>query len=232
MIGFARSWIKARLDGWLQGAMIRHSKDLDFASQVKARERSAAYAMQHMQDAERFTDRYSLLRYAVGQVRSDGLYCEFGVYKAESINVVAAAAPDKIVYGFDSFEGLPEIWRPGFRSGSFAAQSRGLPRVRGNVRLVRGWFSESLPGFLQEHPGPIAFMHVDCDLYSSTRTVLDALDSRMRAGAVVVFDEYFNYPGWEDHEYRAFQECVSRSGVGYQYHAYNRVDEQVACIIK
>ena len=81
------------------------------------------------------------------------------------------------------------------------------PEVRENVQLIVGLFQETLPGFLAEHPGPIALAHIDCDLYSSTRYVLEHLD--LQPGAILVFDEYHNYPRWREGEYKAFQEFLS-----------------------
>jgi len=47
---------------------------------------------------------------------------------------------------------------------------------------------------------PLAFLHVDCAMYSFWVEVLEGLYDRMQVGAVVVFDEYFNYPNWREHE--------------------------------
>ena len=78
------------------------------------------------------------------------------------------------------------------------------------------------------HAGPAALLHVDCDLYSSTRCIFASLGSRVVPGSILVFDEYFDYPGWEEHECRAFAEFVAEVGLSYEYLAYNRLHEQVA----
>jgi hypothetical protein len=88
----------------------------------------------------------------------------------------------------------------------------------------------SLPPWLSEHPGPIAFMHIDCDLYSSTKTIFDLVDERIQAGTIILFDEYFNYTNWRRHEYKAFQEYVGQKGVTYEYLGYAR--QQVLIRIK
>jgi hypothetical protein len=99
---------------------------------------------------------------------------------------------------------------------------RQLPEVRANVKLYPGWFDVSVPQFAAEHPGtPIAFLHVDCDLYSSTKIIFNNLGDRLRPGSVIVFDEYFNYPDWREHEYKAFQELVLDRSIRYRYVAYN-----------
>ena len=57
----------------------------------------------------------------------------------------------------------------------------GLPWVRDNVVLHKGWFDETLPGFRTAHPAEVSFLHMDADLYSSTRTVLEMLSDRVSA---------------------------------------------------
>lgn len=146
--------------------------------------------------------------------RADGLVLEFGVRFGVSIRQIAALANQQ-VHGFDSFEGLPESWgaEP---SGSYSTLGA-LPMVPGNVTLHRGWFERSLPEFLRSHAGPVRFMNVDCDIYSSTRTVLTLLADRIAPGTVMVFDEYFGHEGWRNDEFRAFQEAASAHGWRYEY---------------
>ena len=50
---------------------------------------------------------------------------------------------------------------------------------------------------------------MDCDLYSSTRTVLQAAEPRLVAGSVIVFDDLLAYPGYADHELKAFSEYAA-----------------------
>ena len=138
--------------------------------------------------------------------------------------------PDKIVYGFDSFDGLPEDWRYDSLKKEFSLDGN-LPQVNGNVRLVKGWFNETLPVFVKSHPQKCAFVHVDCDLYSSTKTIFDTLKNQIGAGTVIAFDEYFNYPGWQEGEYKAFQEFIAETGLEFEYIARTNF-AQVAVKIK
>lgn len=94
----------------------------------------------------------------------------------------------------------------------------GVPRVPG-AELVPGWFDETLPLFLEEHPGPVAFLHIDADLYSSARTVLELVGPRLHTGSVIVFDEFFNYQGWEEY--------VKTTEWQYCYEAFTVDNEQV-----
>mgnify|MGYP000079224382 CR=1 FL=1 len=75
-------------------------------------------------------------------------YLEFGVWQGGSINFFSSKFPNSQFYGFDSFEGLPENWRPGFEKGTFSLNGM-LPKVNANVKLIPGWFNESLPYFLE-----------------------------------------------------------------------------------
>ena len=72
----------------------------------------------------------------------------------------------------------------------------------------------------------MAFLHIDCDLYSSTQTIFNLLSDRIVPGTVILFDEYFNFPNWENHEFKAFQEFVAEKGVKYTYLGFAR--QQVA----
>lgn len=185
------------------------------------------YAREHMEGKPRFPNRLELLKFAISQVSVDGLTLEFGVFSGNTINLIADHQPEKRIFGFDSFKGLPETWTPGTKAGHFARKS--LPEVRENVELVVGWFDRTMPTFLDTHPGPVALLHIDCDLYSSTQTVLIQLAERIVPGTVIVFDEYFNYvAGWRRHEYQAFQEFVRYRRMKYEYIGLVPNKQQVA----
>jgi hypothetical protein len=134
----------------------------------------------------------------------EGDILEFGVYRGESLLYLAERCPERRVYGFDSFEGLPDDWwaRP---KGFFKTEP---PRIEGpNLKLVKGLFQESLPRFLAEWSGRAALLHIDCVLYESTRACLLPILSRCQVGTVVVFDEYYNYPDFAHHEWLAWREA-------------------------
>jgi hypothetical protein len=132
-----------------------------------------------------------------------GYGLEFGVATGGTLALISEYMP---AIGFDSFQGLPEDWRPGFEAGRFACP---VPIV--NADLVVGLFEDTLPGWTP--PGPIGLVHIDCDLYSSTVTVLQHVGQYLDEGCFLVFDEWHGYPGCEQHEQRAWQEYVLRTGV-------------------
>jgi hypothetical protein len=203
-------------------------KNIEFELQRLALSSTAEYVEKTMSQVSSVSDSLDLLKKSIEDwvINKDGLFCEFGVFSGKTINYVANLINSVSIYGFDSFEGLPENWRDGFQKGCFAVSS--LPEVENNVVLVKGWFNETIPGFLQKHPEKISFLHIDCDLYSSTKTVFDYLKDRIQSGTVIVFDEYFNYSGWQQGEYKAFQEFIANTQNKYEYLGYNRMHEQVA----
>ncbi|MCB4824348.1 class I SAM-dependent methyltransferase [Roseicella aerolata] len=200
---------------------------VDRLAELAASIDAANYFSERMGRARPHPDKYALLCEALETRRCDGMIAEFGVFEGRTINFIAEQTRET-VFGFDCFEGLPEDWRPGFPRGTF---SRDVPVVRPNVRLIVGLFEDTLPDFLARHREDMSLLHIDCDLYSSTRTVLRACAPRIRRGTVLVFDEYFNYPGWRGHEFRAFQEFVAETGRAYEYLSLVPSHQQVAVIM-
>lgn len=193
---------------------------------IRALNSSVDYIEQHMPDALGFDTQKEVLEYAMRETRVAGHYLEFGVFTGGTIRYLAGLKREQRFDGFDSFEGLPEAWG-GFSLGRSAFSTGGrLPRVPGNVTLHKGWFSDTLARWREQSSGPVAFAHIDCDLYSSTVDILNALADRFQPGTVIVYDEYFNYPNWERHEFKAWHEFVERTGIEYEYLAYAR--QQVA----
>jgi len=152
---------------------------------------------------------------AIEFIDIEGHAAEFGVYKGGTLDVLARNL-EGIVWGFDSFQGLPSAWVKSERSerpkGHFATGKRpeGMPD---NVRFAQGMFVHILPEWKQRYEGPFRFMHVDCDIYESALEVLTILDDRIVPGTVIVFDELVDdwagaYPFWRDGEWRALNEWV------------------------
>jgi len=114
---------------------------------------------------------------------------EFGVWKGTSLHLIRDTLASRYdVYGFDSFQGLPEDWpETDCKKGHFSTQ--GLePYVPGAV-IFAGWFKDTLPTYLFQAQ-PIALIHLDCDLYSSTKEVLVALNRFIMPGTILVCDEW------------------------------------------
>ena len=151
---------------------------------------------------------------AMDAVVGDGMLVEFGVWTGRSLNHIARRFPDRTVYGFDSFEGVPDPWI--FREKAFR-DIPAIPAVGENVELVQGWFDVTIPAFLDIHAGPCAFINIDSDVYSSAKTIFDCLGDRIIPGTVIFFDEFFNYPGWKTGEFKAWTEFVEDRHVKFEY---------------
>lgn len=197
--------------------------------------------MKRPEELEKIPDlRYKALNYVFenDMVPTNGLWLEFGVYAGGTINRIAKYAKGNLVYGFDSFEGLPGPWTGRIESWDTTGAERGstygagtfslggvLPKVDDNVRLIKGWYKDSLPPFLSANPGPVAFLHVDSDIYSSAKDIFNNLKSRIVNGCVIVFDELVGYKSFEEHEWKAWWEFVEENNITFEWIGGNRSGE-------
>jgi Macrocin-O-methyltransferase (TylF) len=192
------------------------------ALQKRALSETMDFIVKDMPEAVSFDTPRELMDFAIKSAKVDGIVAEFGVNQGGTINFIGRKLPKHEIHGFDSFEGLPESWSGNqMEAGSFNNGGR-MPKVPANVQLHKGWFSDSLPKWSPTNKDkPIALLHVDCDLYSSTVTIFDHLEKQIVPGTVIVFDEYFNYPAWQVHEHKAFREFLARTGRSCRYTAYS-----------
>lgn len=155
---------------------------------------------------------HACLRSYVKQAPPDGLIMEFGVYGGDTLRALAGGTT-RMVYGFDSFEGLPEAWN-NLPVGQFKTE---IPKfTEPNIELVVGWYADTVPAFAASHPDPVALVHIDCDLYQSAKCVFDHFHARFQNGTIIVFDEFIGYTGWEEHEFKAFAEMLETTGYGWE----------------
>jgi hypothetical protein len=177
-----------------------------------------------------YSSRLKLIKYGLEQAKlNDGdIAIEFGVCTGESLSVMSMLCPKCKIYGFDSFEGLPHD-ELGWKKGQFA-HSMQLDYPTGpNVELIKGWFSDTLPPFVEKIDlGKVRFVHVDSDLYSSAKDIFNTLFKRLPHEVTIVFDEYWNFKGWKDTEFKAFKEFLDETGRTYTYEAYMDCGQQVA----
>lgn len=175
-------------------------------------------------------------------VKLDGLWLEFGVFTGRSIEQFSRKAPNNI-YGFDCFEGLPEYWDennpkgcyglggnipPGYIVGeNHSMFNTSLPTNwkpwPENVKLIKGYFEDTLPLFLKKFSGDVAFVHIDGDLYSSAKTVLENLKPRFKKGSIILFDEIVDYDSYREHEIKAFAEFLLETDFNYIPHLYQNL---------
>lgn len=171
--------------------------------------------------------RRELWKYAASLVHDPSLpWAEFGVGEGESFDWFGLTKPrGNTLLGFDSFAGLPEPWSGHgvghWRSDVYRADRR-------DIKIVAGLFADAIdrPDAQAALVPQLGLVHLDADLYSSTKTILERIADRIGPGTVIIFDEFYAYAGWTDHEARAFREFVHERGVRFEYLA--RADGQVA----
>ena len=161
-----------------------------------------------------------------------GDYVEFGVYHGTSLSCIyeareAMRLPHMRLFGFDSFEGLPEsaaseddgVWMPGQYRSTLELTRENLRRwgvPDDAVTLTKGWFSETCTPAVRQRLGitKASVIMVDCDLYSSSVDALAFCEPLIHSQAVIVFDDY-NASGLADKhmgERRAFDEFLDAHG--------------------
>ncbi len=139
-----------------------------------------------------------------------GDYVEFGSWGANTLNLayqqMHLSGRPRHLWAFDSFEGLPPAgdprdehpgWQPGSDHGQGgvdkfheACAAHGIPSDA--YTAVAGYYSESLPPLGDDlPPNDIALAYVDCNMYTSTVSVLEFLRPRLKHGMILAFDDYF-----------------------------------------
>jgi O-methyltransferase len=133
-----------------------------------------------------------------------GDYLEFGVYRGTSFVLAASSAAryglnTMRYFAFDSFQGLPEAEGKVFAHGEFECSEQNFTRIitKAGVPIdkvvkVKGWYNESLTKDIKEKYKleRAAVVHVDCDLYSSTKDVLAFIEDIIQVGTIIIFDDW------------------------------------------
>ena len=153
----------------------------------------------------------------IDHVSIDGHWMEFGVREGDTIGWLLEQKPGQVIHGFDSWEGLPEEWKTGGKDYAAGSMAVPMPKFPDNVHLHKGWFDQTLRPWMTENSGPVAYLHIDSDLYSSAIYVLDTLNERLVPGTLIVFDELSNFRlsgklnNWPIHEWRAMFEWMEKN---------------------
>jgi len=158
----------------------------------------------------------------------DGLWLEFGTWKGQTLDLISQYT-DNRVYGFDTFSGLDYGWESAREGNIKSFDIGGIPPktvipinpyvrfgscgeerlFKDNVEFVCGLFEDTLSDFLRSKNRKISFIHIDCDIYESTKIIFESCFDFMKNGCIVVFDELVNYDGYENHELKALTEFMS-----------------------
>ena len=171
---------------------------------------------------------YSITTSLLNDKNKDYYYLEFGVFKGESANFFSKYVNN--FYCFDSFEGLKEDWAgTNAPKGTFNLDKK-IPKLNSNVVPIAGWVEDTLDNFLKEHDPKINFVHLDMDTYNSTKFTLEKLKPYLVKNSIILFDELYNYVGWEDGEYKALREVFKEEE--FEYKAFTIHTDKCAIQIK
>lgn len=191
------------VDGVLQGIPVKHVDAL-------------------FDEADRwYSYKLMSLHSALSDVSLPGDCVELGVYRGRCGRFLASLLDgDRRLYLLDSFEGLPEDWVGPWKKGAFGLAPEEVPVFeQSNVEVIPGWFADTIPELLRRLKRPLALIHVDADLYSSTIDALNALNPAIVPGTVILFDEYVMQIDGEfsDDEHRALLDWSAAHGRTFEY---------------
>lgn len=136
---------------------------------------------------------YTMLEFGVAQGASLERLCRYRDVLARRIGIKQRVT----CVGFDTFAGLPDRrpedvaapWIPGDFAADLDAVRHRLARFD-DVELVQGLFAETLPGWTERlRAEPPLLVSIDCDYYSSTIDVFEALLPLCPTGCVFYFDD-------------------------------------------
>jgi O-methyltransferase len=150
-----------------------------------------------------------------------GCVVECGVWRGGmSASMAEVLGNDRTYYLFDSFEGLPEAkeidgtaaleWQkdkdaPYYYDNckaeiEFARKAMSLSNA-GKVKIIKGWFNETLPVAAIDEP--IAVLRLDGDWYDSTMDCMENLYPKVAEGGLVLLDDYYFWNGFSKaiHDY-------------------------------
>lgn len=160
---------------------------------------------------------FEILDEAMRLADNDGLWMEFGVYDGTTINYIARSNPKQHIFGFDSFFGFTEPW---CKKEKGDLSLNGIPPkgLEKNISLVVGFFSDELPKLLKDcGTNKVSFLHIDCNTYSTSKTILNNLSDRIVSGTIILFGQYYNYPDYFLHEFKAWEEFCEEYDIEFEY---------------
>jgi O-methyltransferase len=138
--------------------------------------------------------KFWMLREFCGQAKNlHGEVCEVGVYKGGSAKLLAKYCPDKTVYLFDTFDGMPDVdpTKDVHHKGDFADTSvEGVTQFLSdcnNVRIFKGFFPNTATPIENLK---FSLVHVDVDIFTSVKACCEFFYPRMVSGGIIVFDDY------------------------------------------
>ena len=154
-------------------------------------------------------------------------YVEFGVYKGASVNDLSKYVNK--IYAFDSFEGLREDMLGNTEAVGTFNLNKQIPNLNKNVVPVVGWIQDTLDIFLNKENPKINFVHIDVDTYETTKFILKKIKKYLIPKATILFDELYNFPGWDVGEYKALREEFEEKE--YEFRVFSIEDQKTVITV-
>tara|TARA_B100000795_G_scaffold250740_1_gene219115 strand:- start:121 stop:834 length:714 start_codon:yes stop_codon:yes gene_type:complete len=222
------------IPGELRSSLLQKTLSVDSLITKNSTFESYEYFKETFKTTVLFRDCRDLRKYAIEKAISNNnqkelFSLEFGVWKGDSTNFFSKYV--KKLYAFDSFEGLGEDWRGNrdMPKGAFNLDKK-IPELNSNIEPVVGFVQDTLDDFLIKYHPKINFVHFDMDTYSPTKYTLERIKPLLVKDAILVFDELYNYPGFQEGELKALKEVFNDDE--YIFKAFNVLGTQVVIQIK
>ena len=143
----------------------------------------------------------------------NSLFMELGVFTGHTLSLINQNTENITVYGFDTFSGLPEDWAESsgnilYNKNAFATS---IPVDTDKNTFIVGKVEDTLLDFLKEKNQKIKFIHLDLDLYSASKYALNTIFDYLEDEAIIVIDDVYGLPSWEEHSIKSLSECFDES---------------------
>lgn len=143
----------------------------------------------------------------------DNLFIELGVFSGLTLDLINRNTGNLKVYGFDTFTGLPEDWASS--NGNILYEkdyfSTPVPSDTDKNKFIVGKIEDTLLNFLSEKKQKIKFIHLDLDLYSSSKYAFNIIFDYLDDEAIIVVDDIYNFSSWDEHSIKSLSECFNDS---------------------
>ncbi len=144
---------------------------------------------------------YNIWQCCSGRKKSKGDVIEIGVYMGGTALMLGKSLPEKHLYLFDTFAGLPEDKIEQYELSDDLHGGRfnyGVDKVvnflnkngLSNFTCYAGTFPDSLSLCDNMNDKTFSIAHIDCDLYKSTYDSLSYIYPRLEIGGIIIVDDY------------------------------------------
>lgn len=169
-------------------------------------------------------------------------YFEFGCHSGRTFSTAINSSKflnlnDFKFYAFDSFQGLPTTKKEDgsfFKMGEFFTSKKTFLNIiarntginLSDVNIIEGFYEKSLTNELSKRLPKAGIIHIDCDLYSSTRDVLEFLKNHITNGTIIMLDDYYcaSKAGYIKGQRHAFEDFVKSESI-YNFEHYKNYSD-------